>query len=150
VPNRERHLSVLSDQWSRSKLLIASGLIVLIVGSSFGIYSADRNDREARIGDDSTDYSMEIIRTYGSEEGSIHLRSFLSDPDLSGIEKVVSGNPAKVSLTISDGSSYTQYYPSKAEFDGGGIQVTERRYINIDLGEGSMLPCVMEVTVVEA
>jgi hypothetical protein len=143
-------MSVFSDPWSRSKLVIASGLIVLIAGLSFGIYSADRNVREARIGDDSMDYSMEIIRTYGSEEGSIHLRSFLSDPHLSAIEKVVSGNPAKVSLTISDGGSYTQYYPSKAEFDVGGIQVTERRYINIDLGEGSVLPGLLEVTVVEA
>lgn len=131
-----------------SKAVLAAGLVVLIAGFSYGLYSVNRNEAREEVGEDTLVYAREIVATYGMEEGTIDLGSFLSDPDLSGIGGAVSGSPARVTLALSDGRTFTQYYPSRSAFESGGIQVTEMVYVGVDLGYGSDLPGVLEVTVI--
>jgi hypothetical protein len=128
-------------------VVLVVGLIVLVSGFSYGLFSAIRNDAKEELGEETVVYAREVVAAYGSEEGTIILASFLADRDLSGIGDAVSGNPARVTIALSDGRTFTQYYPSRSEFESGGIQVTESVYIGVDLGNGSNLPGVLEVTV---
>ena len=138
------------ERWFWSKIALAIGLLVFIGGFSFSVFKAVRTDREVRVQNDTGDITEAVIDEYGHEEGSIDLVAFLSDPTLDGISEIISDHPTKVSLTISDGSVYTRYHPSRTDFERGGISRSDSRFINVVMGGGSDLPGVLEVTVVEA
>jgi len=99
------------------------------------------------VGASTTDHAAELVDMYGRSQGVVHLPTLLADP---GLSRATFDGSARVVLSTLDGEVMTLYHPDRSSFESSGaISSTYMRYVAVELGDGSVVPATLEVTVHE-
>jgi hypothetical protein len=107
------------------------------------------SDRNASLERSSVDIIELVVRTYGSDEGPISLSLFISEPGLLLSNSEVEGWTGRASLTVMGSDTFHIHFPDRESFHTAdeASSRAERRVVPVSLGDGSVVPGVLEVVV---
>ena len=122
-------------------LIIASGLVVFIVGCSVGIYKDQQNQDETDLEHSSIEVVKPLISFLSGDDGVIDLPRFISRPDIPEDLPGRDGRDMLLRLTTGNEGPFELLYGSR-----DGRTVTQKGVVLVRLSDGTITSGTLEVT----
>lgn len=126
------------------------GLVILISGCSYAVITDRSAARVEERKEDSDLYADNLVSAY-EVGGRISYQLFISNDDPGINAPGRDGRSARITLTIFEEPDMEKFIPDRESVEDteSNPSSSARRYVSIDMGDGSVIPGILEVILYE-
>lgn len=135
---------------TRPFIILSVAALVFMGGCVAAVVRESLSDRYEGLERSSDDILEIVVRTYGSDGGSLSLTLFIAEPDLLRSQDGVDGRTGRASLEVEGGGTYIIHFPDRERFERTGTDTARTNSMTVPVRavDGSVVPGRLEVVVV--